>query len=113
MRTNRFLAIYIVNISHDPDSPRPAVIMQFIQPKTFKVLEITHRNPINKRKLKQYYYPIKEWQQANLDKRSWIYVRKGTEIPATIITSHMPIGKLSPLDQTGLFEFMIKHNLKF
>ena len=114
MRTSRFLAIYIINISHDPDSPRPALVMQLVEPDNdFKMLEITHQNPINRDNHQKYYYPIKEWQQANLDKRSWIYVKKGVEVPTKIITSRMPIGKLSSLDQTGLFKFMVKNNLNF
>lgn len=87
--------------------------MQWIEPKQqFKVLEITHQNPAHKASQQKYYYPIREWQSAGLNKRSWIYIGNGVKIPGKIIINQQPIGKLTPLDETGLFKFMVKHSLK-
>ncbi|MDF7639765.1 type II toxin-antitoxin system PemK/MazF family toxin [Lactobacillus sp. ESL0791] len=102
--------IYIADVPFDEGNGskiRPALVTEVTAKKVI-VLKITSKYNLNSEKIKQFYYPIKDWQAAGLNKKSYVDIHRGYHLPAEKVFARKPLGKLTDLDRVGLYDFFQK-----
>lgn len=100
--------IYIANVPFDERTGskiRPALIIE-VGKERVTVFKVTSQYQNKSAQIKRLYYPIKEWQQAGLKKKSYVDVHQLYRLSKKWIFSHKPIGKLTDLDRLALFNFI-------
>lgn len=106
--------IYIAEVPFDDidkSKVRPALVVKVAQ-KRVNVFKITSQYDQKSSQIQKLYYPIKEWSQAGLNKKSYIDTHRTYNLPQEKIFSRKPIGKLTDIDRIDLFEFLQKRILK-
>lgn len=100
--------IYIANVPFDEETDRkirPALVIE-VERERVIVFKITSQYQNKSTQIKRLYYPIKEWQEAGLYKKSYVDTYKMYRLAKKWIFSRQPIGKLTDIDRIGLFEFI-------
>lgn len=106
--------IYIANVSFDEGTGskiRPALVIE-IEYKKVKVFKVTTKYKNKSSQIRRLYYPIKEWKEAGLKKKSYVDTHKLYRLTKDWVFSRRPIGQLTDVDRLGLFEFIkqLKNN---
>lgn len=100
--------IYIADVPFDEGigrKVRPALVIEVENDKVF-VFKVTSQYRRKLTQIKKLYYPIKEWKEAGLRKKSYVDTHKMYRLPRKWIFSRQPIGKLTDYDRIGLFKFI-------
>ncbi|GGI63531.1 type II toxin-antitoxin system PemK/MazF family toxin [Limosilactobacillus caviae] len=100
--------IYIADVPFDEENGskvRPALVLR-VQNGWVNVFKVTSQYQKKSAKIRQLYYPICEWKQAGLKKKSYVDIHRTYSLPEKFIFSRRPIGKLTELDRIKLFEFI-------
>lgn len=100
--------LYIANVPFDEGTGskiRPALVVE-VQREKVVVFKVTSQYQRKSARIKRLYYPIKEWKQAGLSKKSYVDTHKLYRLAKKWVFSQKPIGKLTDLDRLGLFEFI-------
>lgn len=100
--------IYIADVPFDEENgskARPALVLR-VQNGWVNVFKVTSQYQKKSAKIRQLYYPICEWKQAGLKKKSYVDTHRTYSLPEKFIFSRRPIGKLTELDRIKLFEFI-------
>lgn len=102
--------IYIANVPFDERTGgkiRPALVIEVGRERVM-VFKITSQYKTKSVHIQRLYYPIKEWQQAGLNKQSYVDIHRLYRLPRKWVFSHQPIGKLTDIDRISLFNFIAK-----
>jgi len=70
------------------------------------VFRITSQYENKSETVKAYYFIINDWQNAGLDKQSYIDTGEIVDLPKTVFSRSIPIGYLSIEDKKRLIEFL-------
>ena len=98
--------IYIAFASWGSDGKRRSVLILEENTDSVTVFNITtHCNNKNV-KIRTNYFIINDWQQAGLNKQSYVDTNNTITLPLTAVDSKNPIGKLSAPDVKRLIEFI-------
>lgn len=103
----RLFNIYIADVPFDQSNKskvRPALLIEVDAGKAI-VYKITSKYEKKSKKIKTFYYPIVDWKEAHLLKKSYIDIHKAYRLPQEIVFKHPPIGMLSQYDVIRLFDF--------
>jgi hypothetical protein len=99
--------IYIAYVSWVTDGKRRPVVVYFKKGDRVAVFRITSQYQNKSDIVRSKYQMITDWQQAGLDKLSYIDTNAVINLPVTTIESS-PIGKLSERDKQALVESLEK-----
>ena len=98
--------IFIAHISWgNSGKSRPVLIMEHIG-NIFKVFSITTQYQNKSENMQTKYMKIKDWQQAGLNKQSYIDTTKKIDLPDSVVSGKTPIGKLTEKDKASLVKFI-------
>lgn len=100
--------IYIANVPFDEgigSKVRPALVIE-IQDEKVIVFKVTSQYQRKSAQIRKLYFPIQEWQEAGLRKKSYVDTHKMYRLAQKWLFSRRPIGKLTDIDRIGLFEFI-------
>ncbi|MFC6260230.1 hypothetical protein [Levilactobacillus fujinensis] len=84
---------------------RPALLVM-IDRQQSTVYKITSKYENKSEDIKRFYYPIKFWREAGLDKMSYVDVHTAYALATEYMLQNSPIGKFSKPDQIELFKFV-------
>ena len=98
--------IYIAFVSWGNGGKRRPVLIIEENPETVTVFNITTHYLDKSEKIRMNYFVINDWQQAGLDKQSYIDINNTITLPLTAVDTKKPVGKLSVADETRLINFM-------
>ncbi len=107
--------IYIADVPFDDghgSKIRPALVVEVGRDQVV-VLKVTSQYQRKSAQIKRLYYPIREWQEAGLRKKSYVDTHEFYWLSKKWVFSHRPIGKLTATDQLGLFAFMHQNKKYF
>ena len=99
--------IYIANVPFDDKNSnkiRPALVVK-VKDQRVNVFKITSKFKNKSQFVKGFYYPIEEWKEAGLRKKSYVDTHKTYNLPEAMVFSKKPIGKLTDQDVINLFKF--------
>ena len=99
--------IYIANVPFDDNNNskiRPALVIHIGSKIT--VFKITSKYSEKSVQIRQFYYPIKLWQEAGLKVQSYVDTHRTYTLSRNKVFSQKPIGKLTDIDSVGLIEFI-------
>ena len=96
--------IYIAYVSWDSGGKRRPVLILEESVGNVTVFSITTRYESKSEEMRAKYFVINEWQQAGLDRQSYIDTNKTVTLPETAVSN--PVGRLSPGDERRLIEFI-------
>lgn len=100
--------IVIANVPYDDGTTfktRPALLVM-IDGQQAAVYKITSKYENKSEVIKKFYYPIKFWREAGLDKISYVDVHIAYALATQYMLQKPPIGKFSKFDQSELFKFI-------
>lgn len=100
--------IYIANVPFDERTGskiRPALVIK-VESRKVIVFKVTSQYKNKSAQIKKLYYPIKEWKEAGLKKKSYVDTHKMYRLAKKWIFRHQPVGKLTDIDRLGLYEFI-------
>ena len=102
----KLFELFIANISWDSGSKcRPVLVLQ-ITGNTVSVFPITTQYRNKSKTIQAHYFKIDEWQQAGLDKQSYIDTGMVLDLPLSVFIKKKPIGKLTTADKQRLLKFL-------
>ncbi|GHV41332.1 MazF family toxin-antitoxin system [Clostridia bacterium] len=104
----RFFDIYIAFVSWGEGGKRRPVLILDENSNGVTVFNITTRYGAKRDKIRENYFLINDWQQAGLDKKSYVDTNKTVTLPLTAIERETPIGRLSAADEQLLLDFLAK-----
>jgi len=84
---------------------RPALLVT-INGKQAAIYKITSKYETKSAAIRRFYYPIKFWHEAGLDKTSYVDLHRAYVLAIDYMIQNPPIGKLTKSDQSDLFEFI-------
>ena len=96
--------IYIAYVSWEGGGKRRPVLILEESVGNVTAFGITTRYESKSEEIRAKYFVIDDWQQAGLDRQSYIDTNKTVTLPKTAIES--PIGRLSAGDEQRLIEFI-------
>lgn len=102
------MEIYLAEIPYedrDQVKYRPALVVS-VGRDDVTVFKITSKYQSKSERIKWYYYPIQEWQQAGLRRQSYVDTHRTYTLPQRIVFKKPPLGKLTTNDMINLFEFI-------
>lgn len=96
------MEIYLAEIPYEDRNQvkyRPALVVS-VGEEDVTVFKITSKQ------IKKYYYPIQEWNQAGLNRQSYVDIHRTFTLPQKVVFKRPPLGKLTLDDTVNLFEFI-------
>ncbi len=87
---------------------RPALVVRSVGEVTM-VLKITSQYEDKDMAIQNLYYPIQHWQQAGLNKPSYVDTHSYFELPTSVFTTHKQLGSLDERDAKRLVS-MVRAN---
>lgn len=105
---NSPMEIYLAEIPYEDRNQvkyRPALVVS-VGRDDVTVFKITSKYRSKSERIKKYYYPIQEWQQAGLNRQSYVDTHRTFTLPQRIVFKKPPLGKLTISDTINLFEFI-------
>ena len=84
---------------------RPVLVLQ-ITNNTVSVFPITTQYENKSKAIQAQYFKINEWQQAGLDKQSYIDTGTVLDLPVSVLIKKKPIGNLATSDKQRLLKFL-------
>ena len=101
--------IYIAFVSWgDGGKMRPVLILEQEEALVF-VFNITTQYENKSKAIRDKYFKINDWQQAGLEKQSYVDTNIIRELPSAIFDCKLEIGRLSSADEQGLIEFIAQN----
>jgi hypothetical protein len=102
----RIFDIYIAYVSWgDGGKMRPVLILEQQEPLVF-AFNITTQYENKNDVIRAKYFKINDWQQAGLDRQSYVDTNTVRELPSAIFDGKSEIGRLSKADELRLIEFI-------
>jgi len=98
--------IYIAFISWGTGGKRRPVLVILCADGFASVFRITSQYESKSETIRARYFAINDWQQAGLDKQSYIDTGEIVELPETSIINDTPIGYLSLEDKQRFISFL-------
>ncbi|MCL2420750.1 MAG: hypothetical protein FWD03_02730 [Defluviitaleaceae bacterium] len=98
--------IYIAFVSWGSGGKRRPVLVLDKNAGGAVVFNITTHYFDKNEKIRAKYFIINDWQQAGLDRQSYIDTNNTITVPLTAVDSKKRIGRLSLLDEKRLIEFV-------
>ena len=98
--------IFIAYISWNASGKLRPVIVIENQETVLSVFNITTRYEEKSKDIRNKYFKINDWQQAGLDKPSYIDTNIIRDLPKVVWDKKTLIGKLSEADKQRFFEFL-------
>ena len=98
--------IYIAFVSWGAGGKRRPVLVISSTDGFVSVFRITSQYESKSETIRAHYFAIKDWQQAGLDKQSYIDTGEIVELPETSMVNNTPIGHLSTEDKRRLLAFL-------
>lgn len=102
------MEIYLAEIPYEDNNQvkyRPALVVSVLKNEVV-VFKITSKYLNKSKKIKHYYYPIKDWQRAGLNKPSYVDIHRTFTLPQKIVFRKPPLGKLTTYDVVNLYKFI-------
>jgi len=94
--------------SHKSGGKNRPVLVLLLSEDTISVYPVTTQYENKSKSVKVRYFKINDWQQAGLDKQSYIDTGILLRFPISVIRNKKPIGKLTTEDKTRLLAFLTK-----
>jgi hypothetical protein len=102
----KIFEIFIAYISwSDGGKSRPVFVVAF-DDDTVTIYQITTQYENKSNAIRKKYFAINDWQQAGLDRQSYVDTNDTFELPNSVIARKTPIGKLTVADELRLIEFL-------
>ena len=98
--------IYIAFVSWGSGGKRRPVLILEENAASVTVFKISTQYERKSAAIQAKYFIINDWQQAGLDKPSFVDTNNTVTLPLTAVDSKNPIGRLSVADETRLIEFI-------
>jgi len=98
--------LFITYISWENGGKNRPVLILFASEETISVYPVTTQYENKSDVIKARYFKINDWQQAGLDRQSYIDTGIMLKLPALAIKSKKPIGKLTIADKKRLLVFL-------
>jgi len=86
---------------------RPVLVL-LLSEDTMSVYPVTTQYENKSEAIKARYFKITDWQQAGLDRQSYIDTGILLRLPISVIKNKKPIGKLTTADKDRLLAFLTK-----
>ena len=98
--------IYIAYVSWgESGKTRPVLIIEKQEPFVY-VFNITTQYESKSEATRAKYFKINDWQQAGLDRQSYVDTNVIRDLPAAVFDGKTEIGRLTIADELRLIEFM-------
>jgi hypothetical protein len=98
--------IFIAYISWGSEGKKRPVLVLGQQPTVVNVFNITTQYENKSDAVRSRYFKIDDWQQAGLDKQSYVDTNVVRDLPPAALGGKMAIGKLTESDARKLIEFL-------
>jgi hypothetical protein len=98
--------IYIAFVSWGNGGKRRPVLILEETANSVTVFNITTRYESKSAEIRIKYFKINDWQQAGLDKQSYVDTNNTVTLPMSAVDRQSHIGKLTAEDDRRLIEFM-------
>ena len=98
--------IYIAFVSWGSSGKSRPVLILEESAGAVTVFSITTQYESKRETIRAKYFLINDWEQAGLDRQSYVDTNNTITLPKTAIDSNNPIGKLSATDEMRLIEFI-------
>ena len=98
--------IYIAYVTWGPGGKRRPVLILEENNDSAMVFNITTHYEKKSERIRAKYFVINDWQQAGLNRESYIDTNNTITLPLTAVDSKRPIGKLSARDERLLIKFI-------
>lgn len=106
----RPMELYVANVPFDEgigQKIRPALVVKVYRHRV-NVFKITSQYRNKSAAIRRFYYPIRQWEEAGLKKKSYVDTHRTYSLPDEQIFKNKPIGRLTTLDAANLFDFILK-----
>jgi len=100
--------LFITYISWGSGGKNRPVLVLLVNEDTISVYPITTQYENKNEFIKAQYFKINDWQQAGLDRQSYIDTGILLSFPISVIKNKKPIGKLTTADKKKLLDFLTK-----
>ena len=100
--------VYIAYISWGTDGKRRPILCLEEDSGYLKAFRITSQYANKSDEIKKKYIEIADWKHAGLSKPSYIDAGEKVRIPTALLSSQLPIGRLTETDKRRLLEFLSK-----
>jgi len=98
--------IFIAYISWDSGGKTRPVLILEQQDKVVFAFNITMQYEGKSEAIRMGYFKISDWQQAGLDKQSYVDTNTVRDIPSAVFDGKSRIGRLTAADELRLVEFL-------
>ena len=98
--------IYVAFVSWGSGGKRRPVLVLEEYADSAVVFNITAQYESKSEGIREKYFIINDWQQAGLDRQSYVDTNYTVTLPLTAVDSKKPIGRLSTTDEMRLIEFI-------
>jgi len=98
--------IFITYVRWEGDGKHRPVLVIDRQDTVLSVFNITTRYEEKSEAIRNKYFKINDWQQAGLDKPSYIDTNIIRKLPKTVWDGKAPIGKLTVADKQRFLDFL-------
>ena len=98
--------IFIAYVSWNNDGKMRPVLILERQEAIVYVFNITAQYENKSQAIRAKYFKINDWQQAGLEKQSYIDTNAIQDLPSAALKGKSAIGKLSAADEERLIEFI-------
>jgi hypothetical protein len=103
-----FPEIYIAYVSWGSGGKTRPVLVWGDDGTTIRVYAITTKYESKSKAIKAFYYRIKDWRAAGLERQSYISTSRIITLDKSATQNRKPIGALTERDQIQLIEFVNK-----
>ena len=101
-----FPELYIAYVAWGTGGKRRPVLVLSEEVDIISLYPITSQYDRKSKTMRAQYFVINDWQQAGLDKQSYVDTIDIVELSRSAIVTPLPIGKLSETDEMRLIEFL-------
>lgn len=108
IRTNDIVSVFITFVDSNDGKKRPALVLK-VEKESLTILRLTTKYKNKSNKIKAQYYPIKDWQEAGLVRKSYIDVGSVIQIDKTTQKKVYKIGSLTTRDIKCLSQFITNY----
>ena len=106
MNTNEIVTVYVAYADKEDGKKRPILVIRD-KNDCIEFFSITSQYEHKSKKIKQVYFPIKDWKKSGLHKASWIDVGMLRAIPkGNEKIKYAKVGTLTKEDGARLIEFI-------
>lgn len=98
--------IFIAYVTWGSDGKKRPVLILEQSPNDVTVFNITTQYEKKSETVRSNYFKINDWQQAGLDKQSYIDTNNTVTLPLSAVDVDHPIGTLTKTDVKKLIEFL-------